>query len=104
LLSFLKKNRLKKELISELKKACEIASYHEGGYSGDFLDATEFYQVLKIAVIAFENGDNSRVKDLWIWFAPTTTWDDFIGTEGIDLGNSIFSKIQAYMVVHNIEI
>lgn len=95
---------MKSKLIKDLKKACEIASHYSGGYSGEFLDAQEFYQALKSAVSAFESGDDSQAKDLWIWFAPTTAWDDFIGTEGLNLGNSIFNQLQVYINKHGIKI
>ncbi|EGG92807.1 hypothetical protein IMCC1989_2730 [gamma proteobacterium IMCC1989] len=62
--TFSKKDKLKSVLIVNLRKACEIASHYSGGYSGEFLDAQEFYKALKSAVVAFENGDNSQVKDL----------------------------------------
>lgn len=101
---FTKKNKLKSQLIEDLKKACEIASHYSGGYSGEFLDAQEFYKALNSAVADFEKGDDNKAKDLWVWFAPTTAWDDFIGMDGVDLGNSIFSQLQAYINVHSIKI
>jgi len=93
----IKNGELEKALIGNLKKACEVASQYSGGYSGEFLDAQEFHQALVEAVIAFENGDISQVKSLWVWFAPTAVWDDFVGMEGIELGNSIFSQLQNYI-------
>lgn len=101
---FAQKDRLKIALIEDLKKACEIASHYSGGYSGEFLDAQEFYQALNRTVVAFEEGEDDKAKDLWIWFAPTTAWDDFIGMEGADLGNSIFGQLQAYIDNRGIEI
>ncbi|WP_091510496.1 hypothetical protein [Microbulbifer yueqingensis] len=104
MLDLAKRDKLKSRLIKDLKKACGIASHYSGGYSGEFLDAQEFYQALKSAVEAFECGDDSQARDLWIWFAPTTAWDDFIGTEGLDLGNAIFGQLQAYIDKHCIKI
>jgi hypothetical protein len=97
MIKFFNKKNVKNELIKELKLACEIASQYSGGYSGEFLDATEFYSALKSAVSDFENGDDSKIKDLWIWFAPTTAWDDFIGSDASNLANSIFNKITKYI-------
>ena len=38
-----------------------------------------------------EKGDDSVLEDLWIWFAPTCQWDDFVGD--VDLGERIYQKI-----------
>ena len=94
----------KAKLIRELKKACQIVSQYEGGYSGEFLDAREFSAALNEAIKQFEDGDDSCVKNLWLWFAPTTAWDDFVGLEGLELGNSIFEKLELYIKKNNIEI
>jgi hypothetical protein len=59
-------------LIQELKEAYQLASQYEGGYSGKFLDAREFADALKESIELFEAGDDSCVKDLWLYFAPTT--------------------------------
>ena len=94
----------KKQLIEELKQAYKITCQYEGGYSEEFLDAKEFSTALNQAIKSFEDGDDSCVKDLWLWFAPTTAWDDFVGQEGIDLGNSIFEKLKKYIKKRNIVI
>ena len=87
----------KTALIEELKTAYQLVSQCEGGYSGDFLDAREFAVALKEAITLFESGDDTCVKNLWLWFAPTTAWDDFVGSEGMELGNSIFEKLEQYI-------
>jgi hypothetical protein len=86
----------KSDLINELKKAYDLASQYEGGHSGEFLDAREFAAALKKSIEMFEAGNDDCVMDLWGWFAPTTEWDDFIGCEGMELGNSIFEKLDEY--------
>jgi hypothetical protein len=90
-------------LIKELKEAYQLASQYEGGYSGDFLDAKDFAKALNDAIAVFESGDDSCVKNLWLWFAPTTEWDNFVGLEGMDLGNSIFKKLDLYLKEQNID-
>ncbi len=94
----------KKQLIKELKQAYQIVCQYEGGYSEEFLDAKEFSTALNHAIISFEDGDDSCVKDLWLWFAPTSAWDDFVGQGGIELGNSIFEKLKKYIRKMNIVI
>jgi len=105
LFKFGKTDRLKLQLITELKQACVIASNYQGGYSGEFLDAKEFHQALNASIQAFEKGDDTQAKNLWLWFAPTTAWDDFIREEGAaKIANSIFSKLEAYIKEHDIKI
>ena len=94
----------KEALIRELKEAYQLASQYEGGYSDESLDAKDFAEALSKAITLFEGGDDSCIKDLWLWFAPTTAWDYFVGFEGMELGNSIFEKLDQYIKEKGIEI
>jgi hypothetical protein len=94
----------KTALIKELKNAYQLVSQYEGGYSGNFIDSKDFAAALKDAIALFESGDDTIVKNLWLWFAPTTAWDDFVGLEGTELGNSIFGKLEQYIVENNIKV
>ena len=78
-------------LITDLKKAERILSEYSGGYSGEHLSTEEFYTDLVDRIKKLVNGDESVIEDLWIWFAPTCQWDDFVGD--IDLGETIFQQL-----------
>lgn len=78
-------------LIEDLKKAEKILSEYSGGYSGEHLSAEEFHKDLLDRIKKLEYGDNSVIEDLWVWFAPTCQWDDFVGN--IELGERIFQKL-----------
>mgnify|MGYP001795342216 CR=1 FL=1 len=78
-------------LISDLKKAERILSEYSGGYSGEYLSAEEFHRDLVDRIGKLENGDETVIEDLWIWFAPTGAWDDFVGD--INLGERIFQQL-----------
>jgi len=78
-------------LIADLKKAEKILSQYSGGYSGEHLSAEEFHKDLVDRINKLENGDISVIEDLWIWFAPTCQWDDFVGN--VDLGERIFQQL-----------
>ena len=80
-----------KALISDLKKAEMILSQYSGGYSGEHLSAEEFHKDLVDRISKLESGEESVIEDLWIWFAPTCQWDDFVGN--IDLGERIFQRL-----------
>lgn len=80
-----------KALISDLKKAEIILSQYSGGYSGEHLSAEEFHKDLVDRISKLEKGDESVIEDLWILFAPTCQWDDFVGN--IDLGERIFQRL-----------
>ena len=81
-----------KGLIKDLKKAEKILSEYSGGYSGEHISAEEFHKDLVDRVQRLEKGDESVLIDLWIWFAPTCQWDDFVGNIG--LGERIFQKVR----------
>jgi len=81
------------KLLVLLDKAEQIASKFQGGYSGQFLSAQEFHQALLNSINKLKEGDKSQIDALFLWFAPTSCWDDFIGKEGEGLANEIFSLI-----------
>lgn len=78
-------------LINELKIAEKILSDYSGGYSGKYSSAEEFHSDLVNRIEKLENGDITVIDELWIWFAPTCQWDDFVGN--LELGESIFQKL-----------
>jgi len=87
---FTKRTRME-SLIVDLKKAEKILSEYSGGYSGKHISAEEFHKDILERIKRLENGDKSVIEDLWIWFAPTCQWDDFVGN--IELGERIFQKL-----------
>ena len=78
-------------LLIDLKKAEKILSKYSGGYSGEHISAEEFHMDLIDRIKKLENGDKSAIDDLWVWFAPTCQWDDFVGN--IELGERIFQRL-----------
>ena len=80
-----------KSLIKYLQKAESILSNYSGGYSGEILSAEEFHLKLKISIAKLESGDESVIEEMWLWFAPTCAWDDFVGD--IELGELIWKKL-----------
>lgn len=79
----------KKKLIELLDKAEHLAGQFSGGYSGQSLSAEEFHSALVDSIAKLKNGDNSQLDKLYIWFLPTSCWDDFVGRDGQDLANQI---------------
>lgn len=84
------------ELLGDLHAAEKILSKYEGGYSGKFLSAQEFHASLVEAIDDIEFGNQTDLSRIWIWFAPTCAWDDFVGEEGIELGNRIFERVNKW--------
>ena len=70
-----------------------MLSKYEGGYSGEYLSAQEFHKDLKSSIADYINGDDSKLNEFYIWFAPTSLWDDFVGKEGENLANEIFEIV-----------
>lgn len=77
--------------MENLKEAEQKLSVYEGGYSGEFLSAQDFYMALSDRILKLENGDLTVIDELWLWFAPTCAWDDFVGD--VSLGSTIFDKL-----------
>ena len=90
-------NRIRKEksiiklLVLDLKKAEKILMEYSGGYSGEYLSAEEFLKDLTKNIAELESGNTNVINDLWIWFAPTCQWDDFVGN--VELGEKIFKQL-----------
>ena len=82
-----------KKLLDLLDSAVQLAGEFSGGYSNRFFSAEEFHAALQQAVADLKQGNYSVIDDLWIYFAPTCSWDDFVGKEGMNLGNEIFEMI-----------
>ena len=77
------------KLLELLDKAAQMASQYSGGYSVEFASAEEFHKALSDSIVHLKAGDNTQLDILYIWFLPTSCWDDFVGMEGLELGNEI---------------
>ena len=87
------KQEEKLRLVELLLEAEQLAGQYTGGYSNRFLSAEEFHCALKQSIQAFIAGDDSQIDNFWHWFAPTTSWDDFIKKDGMELGNKIYDMV-----------
>ena len=87
---------LREKLINTLWRAEEIASEFEGGYSERFIDAKDFHKALKASIIRFEKGDDTVLDEIFLWFLPTSDFDDFVGFAGMDVANEVCELINQY--------
>ena len=88
------KYKAKKVLLFKLLDEAQVLEgEYSGGYSTTFLSAEEFHIALKESIIKLKNGDLQQLNRLHIWFAPTCSWDDFVGNAGIELGNEIYELV-----------
>lgn len=76
-----------------LEKAAVLSSKYSGGYSERFLSAEEFHSGLSESIKVLKAGDTYEINKLYLWFAPTSDWNDYIGQEGEKLANEIFSLL-----------
>jgi hypothetical protein len=81
------------QLIKFLDEAEQLAGQFTGGYSDHFFSAEEFHAALKESINKLKAGDMEQLNNLWLWFAPTYDWDDFIHHDGEDLANAIHPLI-----------
>lgn len=80
-------------LLVLLDKAEKLVSQFSGGYSNRFISAEEFHAALRSSIHRLRSGDLNELKTLRVYFAPTCSWDDFTGMDGMELGNEIFELI-----------
>lgn len=80
-------------LIKLLGEAEKLAGQFTGGYSNNFFSAQEFHTALADSINKLKVGDIDQLISLWLWFAPTCDWDDFIRQDDEDLANEIYSLV-----------
>ncbi len=81
------------ELFNDLELALKQLSDYSGGYSGEFLSAEDFHDTVSRELNKLKDQNVPDFKNIWLWFAPTSAWDDFVGIKGLELGNRIFEKV-----------
>lgn len=81
------------ELLKDLHLAEELLAGFTGGYSENFLSAENFHKALEDEIDRIEFGNEIDLSRLYLWFAPSSVWDDFTGESGQDLGNRIFERL-----------
>lgn len=86
----------KEQLLLLLDEAIKLSAEFSGGYSNEFLSAEDFHTALSDSVEKFKNGDLNQVYKLYLWFLPTSQWDNFIGGDGQDVANEICSILSKY--------
>ncbi len=84
------------ELLDNLHEAEQLLSYFRGGHSHDFKSAQDFHQALVDVFDYVEYGNQNDLTRFCNWFAPTADWDDFVGMEGIALGNRIYERVSRW--------
>ena len=85
-------------LCTDLDIAKSLLREYSGGYSGNFDCAEEFYNSFTQELEKLKNDlTKSKYPDLdkfYMWFLPTSAWDDFVGLDGLELANKILGKIE----------
>lgn len=90
-------------LIKLLDEAEKLAGQFTEGYSNNFFSAQEFHTALTDSINKLKTGDTEQLNNLWLWFAPTCDWDNFILKDGLNLANEIFpliSELREYFKVY----
>ncbi len=80
------------ELFNDLDKAEKILSVLSGEYSENFTDLEEFYKefVEELNDLKYQNVPD--FERICIWFGPSSAWDEFVGTNGMELANLIYNR------------
>lgn len=89
------------ELWDDLDSAEKLLSQFKGGYSGVFLSAEEFHKVLTEEISETEHDNYPDFGRICIWFAPASVWDEFVGSEGMELANRIYTRAKRWQDYKN---
>lgn len=80
------------ELFEDLESAQKILAEFSSGYSRKFLSAEEFCKAFEEVVYDLRHQNFPDFNQICLWFAPTSVWDDFVGINGMELGNRIYER------------
>lgn len=87
------------ELIELLERALEILKDQESGASDNFNSPKEFALALDDERDSIEFGNQTDLKKIWTWFAPTCDWDDIVDSEHQNIANEIFEIANSWQKV-----
>jgi len=80
------------ELFNDLDDAKKILAEIQGGYSGNFLSAEDFCKSFEEELYDLNHQNVPDFRQICLWFAPTSAWDDFVGFNGMELANRILER------------
>jgi len=85
-----------KQLIKDIEEAEVYLSQFSGGYSGNYICATEFHKDFKEELEKLKNGDKKSLKMFYCWLLPTCEWDDLTDSseESLNIANNISSQLE----------
>ena len=84
------------DLFDDLNEADTALSKLSGGHSGEFSSAEDFRAELVIECHKLKQQKTPDFELIYLWFAPTSAWDDFAGMSGTELGNRIYERAKAW--------
>ena len=84
------------DLFSDLEQAEIILSKLNVGSSNKFNSVEEFHNVFAEELYDLKRQNVPDFGQICIWFAPTSTWDDFVGIEGMTLANRIYERAERW--------
>ena len=88
------------QLITNLEKAEKLLSQFRGGYSGEFLSAEEFHKAFLNDLELLKTGRLETLDEFYFWLLSTSCWDDFTDSDGLALGDEIYSDLLEYRKKH----
>lgn len=91
------------DLLDDLHLAVEMIEKKSGCVSDVFSSSKEFSDEISNVIEGIESWNKTDLTKIWLWFAPTCAWDDFMGTEGSELGNKIFERVDRWKKAYDKE-
>ena len=80
------------ELFEDLESAREILTGIENGSSSIFPSAKDFYKAYYEELYDLRHQNVPDFKQICIWFAPNSIWNNFVGIREVELENRIFER------------
>ena len=84
------------DLFNDLEQAEIILSKLTVGFSNKFNSVVEFYNAFVEELNDLKGQNVPDFGQICLWFAPSSTWDDFIGIDGMVLANRIYERAERW--------
>ena len=84
------------DLFIDLEEAEVILSKLTGGFSNKFNSVEEFYKAFVEELYDLKGQNVPDFRQICLWSAPTSTWDNFVGIDGMALANRIYERAERW--------
>lgn len=84
------------ELLDDLNKAKKILEEISKRNLPNKEEIDDFYLHLEDEIDDIEHSNKLDLSKIYIWFLPTSVWDELTMTDGAEIGNPIFERVSRW--------